>query len=191
MPVHSIFYVMLVAGAVLLAVAERAYALGNERRLLRDGAEEVAPRVFLLMAPAYALIFPAAVAEHLLLDRRPARGWVVAMLLLFLAAKALKAWAVLQLRGAWTMRVVLPRVLRVAAGGPYRYVRHPNYLAVMAEILALPLAGGAWITAVAGGACFALILLARIRTEEAALLARPEYAAAMAGRWRFLPGGRP
>ena len=190
MPAHSILYIMFVAGAALLAVAERAYALGNERRLLREGATEVAPRVFLFMAPAYAVIFPAAVTEHLLLDRHPARGWAGAMLLLFLAAKVLKAWAVRELRQAWTMRVILPPVLRVAAGGPYRYLRHPNYLAVIAEILALPLAGGAWITAAAGGLCFAFILLARIRTEEAALLARPEYAAVMAGRRRFLPGGR-
>jgi methyltransferase len=178
---------MFVAAAALLAVAERALALGNERRLLREGAEEIAPRVFLFMAPAYALIFPCAVAEHLALGRRPGRGWVAAAVLLFAAAKALKGWAVRHLGGAWTMRVVVPRVLGVVTTGPYRYIRHPNYVAAMAEAVALPLAGGAWITAAAGGLLFALVLAARIRTEEAALLGRPEYRAAMARKRRFLP----
>jgi methyltransferase len=92
---------------------------------------------------------------------------------------------------AWTMRVVVPAQPRVAATGPYRFLRHPNYVAVVGELLSLPLAGGAWITAVVFGAAFGAVLLARVRTEEAALLARPEYAAAMAARPRFLPGRPP
>ncbi len=185
----SILYVALVAAAVLAALGERLCARRNEVRLLRQGAAEVAPWVFRLMAPVYTLIFPAAIAEHVALGRRAPPVLTVAMVLLFAAAKGLKLWAVLQLKDRWTMRVILPRPLRVAAGGPYRYVRHPNYVAVLGEIVALPLAGGAWITAVAAGALFGAILWARVRTEETALLARPEYASLMAGKNRFIPGG--
>ena len=88
------------------------------------------------------------------------------------------------------MKVILPRHLRVVTTGPYRCMRHPNSIAVLGEILALPLAGGAWITAAVAGILFTLILVVRVRTEEEALLARPEYAAAMGGKRRFVPGRR-
>lgn len=182
-------YLALVAAGVAVALVERLHARRNEGRLLKQGAEEVAPWVFRLMVPVYALVFPAAVAEHLLLRRRPPFPFVAAMLLSFLLAKGLKVWAIHSLGDLWTMRVVLPRPLRVVSGGPYRFLRHPNYVAVAFEVTALPLAGGAFITAIAGGALFVALLLARVRTEEEALLARPEYAAAMGRKRRFFPGG--
>lgn len=183
----SVLYVAFVAAAVLLAIGERLRARSNEIRLLHDGAQELAPGVFRLMAPVYALVFPAAVAEHLLAGRRPPAWFAVSMVVLFAAAKGLKLWAVQHLGDQWTMRVIVPRAVRVATGGPYRCIRHPNYVAVIAEGLALPLAGGAWLTAIGFGVLFGAILRRRIVTEEAALLARPEYAAAMAGKRRFVP----
>jgi methyltransferase len=185
----SILYIALVAAAALAAILERLHALQHETRLVEAGAEEVAPWVYRLMVPVYTLLFPAAIAEHLLLRRRPPLTLVAAMLVLFLLAKGLKLWAIRSLGEAWTMRVILPRPLRVVTGGPYRHVRHPNYVAVLVEVTALPLAGGAWITASVAGLLFVALLRARVRTEERALLARPEYVAAMGTRRRFVPGG--
>jgi methyltransferase len=186
----SALYITLVAAAVVIAILERVYARRNEVRLLSEGAEETAPWVFRLMAPVYSISFPAAVAEHLLMGRRPTLPFAATMVMLFLLAKGLKIWAIFSLGDLWTMRVILPRPLRVVTGGPYRFLRHPNYVAIFFELTALPLAGGAFITAAAAGALFLFLLWARVRTEEAALLARPEYAAAMGSRRRFLPGGR-
>jgi methyltransferase len=182
-------YLAFVAGAIVLALLERRIALRNERRLLADGGTEVAPAVFLWMTPVYALHFAAAAWEHLALHRSPAPAVVAAMLVLFAASKWLKWAAVRALGDAWTMRVIVPARPRVASGGPYRFLRHPNYVAVIGEILALPLAGGAFLTAGLFGAAFALVLVARVRTEEAALLSQPDYAAAMSSRPRFLPRG--
>ena len=183
-------YLPFVAAAVVAAVLERRVALRNERRLLAEGGTEVAPAVFGWMVPVYALHFAAAAWEHLALARSPAPSLVLAMLLLFAASKWLKWAAVRALGDAWTMRVILPARPCVASGGPYRHLRHPNYVAVMGEILALPLAGGAYLTAAVFGAAFGMVLVARVRTEEAALMARPEYVAAMGSRPRFLPGRR-
>jgi methyltransferase len=185
----SIVYIVLVAAAVLAATLERVHALGHERRLLEAGAEEVAPWVYGLMVPVYTVVFPAAVAEHVLLRRRPPVWFAAAMVVLLVSAKGLKLWAIRSLGDLWTMRVILPRPLRVVTGGPYRYVRHPNYVAVLVEVIALPLAGGAWFTGAAAGGLFLALLGARVWTEERALLARPEYAAAMGERRRFVPGG--
>jgi methyltransferase len=186
----SIAYSAFVVAAATIAAFERLVALRHETRLLAEGGEEIAPWVLRLMAPPYILIFPAAIAEHLLLRRHPAPALVVAMVGLFAAAKGLKLWAVRALGPLWTMKVVLPRVPRLVTAGPYRFVRHPNYVAVMLEVLALPLAGGAWWTAAVGGASFALLLAFRIRSEEAALLARAGYGEAMASKARFIPRAR-
>jgi methyltransferase len=185
----SIVYIALVAAAALAAILERLHALRHETRLVEAGAEEVAPWVYHLMVPVYTLVFPAAVAEHVLLHRRPPLPFAAAMVILYLSAKGLKLWAIRSLGDLWTMRVILPRPLRVVTGGPYRHVRHPNYVAVLFEVTTLPLAGGAWITAAAACVLFLALLRARVRTEERALLARPEYAAAMGERRRFVPGG--
>jgi methyltransferase len=141
------------------------------------------------MVPVYTLVFPSALAEHVLLHRRPPAAFAAAMIALFLAAKGLKLWAIRSLGDLWTMRVLLPRPLRVVSAGPYRHVRHPNYVAVLLEVTALPLAGGAFITAAVAGVLFLALLRARVASEERALLARPEYAGEMRGRPRFLPGG--
>ncbi|MDX1384489.1 MAG: isoprenylcysteine carboxylmethyltransferase family protein, partial [Thermoanaerobaculia bacterium] len=85
------------------------------------------------------------------------------------AAMALRYWAVSALGGSWCTRViVVPGRARVVAG-PYRFLRHPNYLAVAVEIFALPLVHGAWWTALAFSAANAWLLSVRIRVEETAL----------------------
>jgi methyltransferase len=74
------------------------------------------------------------------------------------------------------------------AGGPYRLVRHPNYLAVIAEIAALPLVHTAWITALVFSAANAWLLRVRIAAEEAALSRISGYQAVFADRPRLVPG---
>ena len=190
MPPGANPFVVLVLLAIALAIAERWYSLANESRMLREGGVEIAPRVFRLMVPVYVLVFPAALTEHLLAPRVTSHMMIGTMGGLFLVSKGLKLWVILHLREGWTMKVILPQHLHVVTTGPYRFMRHPNYIAVMGEILALPLAGGAWVTATAAGILFMLILVARVRTEEEALMARPEYVAALGGKRRFLPGRR-
>src|SRR5262245_13159089 len=120
-------YPAFVAAAAFLALLERLYALGNERRMRPAGPREMAPWVFLWMVPVYALHFPAAVLEHEMRQSPAPAALVVSMAVLFAASKVLKAWAVKHLDGAWTMRVLVARDGPIASGGPYRFIRHPNY----------------------------------------------------------------
>jgi len=111
------------------------------------------------------------------------------------AATALRVWTLRTLGENWSTRVTRftgdggdgGDGRRVVTGGPYRYLRHPNYLAVIVELAALPLAGGAWRTALVASALDALVLSRRIPMEERELLRDPSWRAAMLERPRLWP----
>ena len=85
------------------------------------------------------------------------------------------------------MRAVVPSDLPVVDRGPYRFIRHPNYVALGLEFLGLPLIGGAYLSAAGLGLANALLLRRRIADEEALLMAIPAYRLRMAHKPRFLP----
>jgi methyltransferase len=102
----------------------------------------------------------------------PALGFP--MLAVVLAAQALRWWCVRTLGPRWNTRVIVIADLPLVAGGPYRWLRHPNYVAVVAEVAALPLVHTAWITASFFTLANAAVLAVRLRCENGALaLAEP------------------
>jgi len=109
-------------------------------------------------------------------------GWTGA-----LAAAGLRLWAIAALRDQWNVRAFVPQGLRVVDAGPYRWVRHPNYVAVALEFASLPVIGGAYWSAAGLSLLNGLLLWDRIRSEEALLDAVPAYRERMAGKPRFLP----
>jgi methyltransferase len=141
----------------------------NTRRLLELGGTEVAGGHYPAMVAFHVgLLFGCAVEP--VLFGVPWPRWVsLAAALLVLGAEGLRWWAVSALRGRWTTRVIVLPGAPHLREGPYRYLRHPNYLAVAVEVLALPLACGAWRTAIAALFGNALLLAVRIRAEERAL----------------------
>jgi methyltransferase len=150
-------------------VAELAVSRRSARRLRARGAVEAGRGHYPAMVAFHAALLLACAAEPALLPGRwpAAAAWGAAAGVL--AAQALRWWAVAALGGRWTTRVmVLPGVPAVRSG-PYRWLRHPNYLAVALEVLCLPLACGAWRTALLATALDAWLLRVRIRAEERAL----------------------
>ena len=81
---------------------------------------------------------------------RPFLPWlgIPMLLLLVVLATGLRYWVITTLDGRWTTRIVVLPGASPVTGGPYRFLRHPNYLAVITEIFALPLVHTAWITAI-------------------------------------------
>jgi methyltransferase len=160
---------VLVAAVALERVAELAVSARNARRLRARGAVEAGRGHYPAMVAFHAGLLAACAAEPWLLPAPwpAAVTWIAGAAVLL--AQALRWWVIATLRGRWSTQVlVLPGEAPVRSG-PYRWLRHPNYLAVAVEVAALPLAAGAWRTAVAGTLGNALLLAVRIRAEERAL----------------------
>lgn len=99
----------------------------------------------------------------------PALGWP--MLVLALGSQALRWWCISSLGRRWNTRVVVVPGMPLVSRGPYRWFRHPNYVAVVIEGFALPLVHTAWVTALVFTVLNAMLLTVRIRTENSALAA--------------------
>ncbi len=180
----------LYAGLVALVGCERLVELAlsrrNAARAFAEGAVEAGRGHYPVMAVFHGALLAACVGEAWGLARPfpGALGW--AALAGVALAQALRYWAIATLGDRWNTRVIVRPGAEPVTAGPYRFVRHPNYLAVVVEVACLPLVHGAWVTALAFSLGNAAILAVRIRAEEAALGAR--YDAAFAGRARFIPG---
>jgi len=185
------WYVLLILAVAAERLVELALSTRNARRaFVRGGVEAESRRFYAAMVLAHALFLVAAPLEVALAGRPflAALGWP--MLLLAGAAMALRYWAIAALGERWNTRVVVVPGEPAVTAGPYRYLRHPNYVAVVVEMVALPLVHTAWVTALVFSAANALLLARRIVHEEAALERHADYAARMGARARFVPGRR-
>ncbi len=164
-----VLYTVLIAGVALQRLLELRLSGRHLRSLLARGGVEAAPRHYRAMVVLHASFLAACPLEVWLLHRPFRPHLAAAMAILLLAAAALRAWAIGSLGERWTTRIVcVPGAPRVVAG-PYRFLRHPNYLAVVVEMAALPLLHGAWLTAAVFSAANAAVLAVRIPAEERAL----------------------
>lgn len=182
-----VLYTLLVALMALGRLCELRIAGRNLRRLLAKGGVEAAPEHYRWMVLLHTAFLICCPLEVWLLDRPflPALG--IPMLLLVILATGLRYWVISTLDGRWTTRIVVLPGSSPITGGPYRFLRHPNYLAVITEILALPLVHTAWMTAVVFSVLNALLLRVRIRAEEAALSRVSDYGTVFASRSRLMP----
>lgn len=183
-----VLYTLLVILVAAGRVVELRIAARSQRALLARGGVEVAPGHYRWMVLQHTAFLVCCPLEVWLLGRRflPALG--IPMLLLVVLATGLRYWVITALDGRWTTRIVVLPGSSPVTSGPYRFLRHPNYLAVITEILALPLVHTAWITAIVFSALNALILRVRIRAEEEALSRMSNYGTVFANRSRLMPG---
>jgi methyltransferase len=181
----------LVFAALLLGTgAMRLGELVVSVRRMRQRPDAVVsePALFPLMAALHTGLVIAPLAEVWFLQRPFVPIAAAISVALLLAATVLRVWTLSTIGIAWNVRVVAPEDDTVVTSGPYAWIRHPNYVAVILEIVALPLFHGAWLSAIGLTALNALVLFFRIRTEEAVLLQVPAWREAMADRPRFIPG---
>jgi methyltransferase len=171
--------------------AERLLELAIARRNLRSasarGGFVADRRTYWDVAALQVAWLAACAAEPILLGRPFVAPLAALAIALLLACQALRYWAVLTLGDRWNLRIVVVPGEAAVTEGPYRFVRHPNYLAVFVEFLALPLVHTAWLTAAVFFALAVPVMARRIRHEEAALAGHSDYGRAFAGRPQVLP----
>lgn len=183
----ELFFIGVVAAVACGRLVELRLAERNRRALVAAGAVESGAALYPWMVALHAAWLLGAPLE-VLLRHRPWRPLLAAaMLALLVAASLLRRAAIRALGPRWTTRVLVLPGASAVARGPYRHLRHPNYVAVALETLALPLVHGAWICALGFSVLGALILARRVRDEERALAALADYDAAFAERPRFVP----
>lgn len=149
---------------------EARRASRHERAQRARGGVEPPGDVYKLMRVVYPGAFLAMIAEGAV------RGGATPAVFLagaigFAAAKALKWWAIFSLGVFWTFRVIVVPGASLVVRGPYRWLRHPNYVAVLGELAAVAAMAGAPVAGGAGMVVFAALLLKRIALEDRALRA--------------------
>src|SRR6202162_193633 len=188
MDLSVIAYLILLLLVGVLRIVELRISRRHQQELVARGAAKVDEPRFRWMVLLHIAVLVRAAVEVVFLKRPLIPALAAVMFAIFLAANAVRWWVIRTLGDHWNVQIMDSTRLGVITSGPFRFVRHPNYAAVFAEMLALPLIHTAWITAIAGTIAHAGVLAQRLSTEERVLLANPDYRAAMAGKPRFLPG---
>jgi methyltransferase len=156
------------AVVILFMLVELRISTRHERALMLRGAIAPPDPVYRTMKWAYPAVFAAMAVEAILLGPSP-RPLLTAGSALFLAAKAFKFWAIAALGERWTYKVLVLPGVPLVTGGPYRFVRHPNYAGVVGELLGMALVTGARVTGPLGIVFFSWLLVRRIQAEDRAL----------------------
>ena len=155
--------VLILALVTLQRLGELWLSNRNTRRLLARGAHEVGAAHYPLIVAVHALWLAAL---WWFAPGRPIDGFWLA---LFVLLQLTRVWVLATLGPRWTTRIVILPGAPLVTGGPYRFVKHPNYVVVAGEIAALPLAFGLWPIAALFSLLNAAVLAIRIREEERAL----------------------
>ncbi|MEE8524015.1 MAG: isoprenylcysteine carboxylmethyltransferase family protein [Thermoanaerobaculia bacterium] len=184
-----VLYLGLIGLVVLERLAELVITRRNAERLRARGGFEAGRGHYTPMVVLHTGLLIAAPLEVWTLGRPLLPALAVPMLLLLAATMSLRYWAIASLGDRWTTQVFVVPGEAPVRRGPYRWLRHPNYLAVVFEVAALPLIHTAWWTALVVSIGNAWVLRVRIRTEEEALVEHSNYEAAMADLPRLMPGG--
>ena len=150
-------------------LAELVVAKRHEKWLTERGAVQYGAAHYPFMVTLHTGLLVGCLVEVWVADPPflPALGWT--MFVLVVAAQALRWWCITSLGPRWNTRVIVLPEAPLVKRGPYRWLHHPNYVAVVAEGFALPLVHTAWLTAAAFTVANAILLSVRIRVENSAL----------------------
>jgi methyltransferase len=160
-------YAVLIVAVALERLAELAVSRRNLAWAKAHGGREYGFGHYPFMVVLHTGLLVACLVEAAHRPFIPALGW--SMFAVVLLAQALRWWCITTLGPRWNTRIVVIAGLPLVGRGPYRWLRHPNYVAVVLEGIALPLVHTAWITAAAFTVLNAGLLWVRISAENAAI----------------------
>lgn len=161
-------FALLVAFLTAQRVAELIYSHRNARRLRAQGAVEAGRGHYPVIVALHVGFYLCLILERSYLVSGWPRWWPL-WLAVFVLAQMLRAWVLKTLGRRWTTRIlVVPGSERIRTG-PYRYLRHPNYAAIVLEFLSIPMLAGAYRTALVFSILNLAVLGVRVREEEKAM----------------------
>lgn len=181
-------YIALLILVGIERLGEVAVSRRNQRRMREQGIQKIREPHFPWLVMFHAVVLVAAGLEVLLLRRPLIPALAISMLALFILSNLIRYWVIALLGGLWNIQIMDSSRVGFVTTGPYRWVRHPNYVGVVLEVFSLPLIHTAWITAIVGTLGYMEILRRRVSLEDGALMANPAYREAMGGKAKFIPG---
>jgi methyltransferase len=180
-------YLWLLVLVAIGRLAELRISRRNQQQLEKQGVRKIPEPHFRWMVLLHGGVIVCAGVEVLLLHRPFIPALAISMAALFVLANLLRWWVIRTLAGHWNVEVMESSRVGVVSSGPYRWVRHPNYVAVVVEIFSLPMIHTAWITAIVGTLGDLEILRRRIKVEDGFLMSNPAYRLAMGKKPKFFP----
>jgi methyltransferase len=164
-----VYYYLFILAIGVEGLVELVVARRNAAWSFRQGGKEFGQGHYPVMVSMHALLVVSCVVEVSDLHRPfiPWLGWP--MLAIVLLSTVVRWWCVTALGKHWNPRLIVIPGASLVRRGPYRWLHHPNYTAVVVEVAALPLVHSAWLTAIAFSIANALVLTVRIHTENTAL----------------------
>lgn len=180
-------YISLLVIVGIGRLAELVISRRNQKQLQKQGVRKVPEPHFRWLVLFHGCILVCAGAEVLFLHRPLIPALAISMAALFILSNVLRWWVIRTLAGHWNVEVMESARVGVISSGPYRWVRHPNYVGVVAEVFSLPMIHTAWITAIIAVLGYSLLLRSRLRVEDRVLLADPVYRLTMGNKPRFFP----
>jgi len=165
---------IVISIVILQRLIELFVAKRNEKWMLGQGAFEAGADHYPIMVTMHITFFMSMLLEVLVIGRTLSPFWIL-LLGIFLLAQAARIWCLLSLGKFWNTKIIILPGADVIRRGPYRWVRHPNYLIVTIELLVLPLLFGAYFTAILFSLLNVWMLSVRIPAEEKALKEATNY----------------
>lgn len=162
------FFYIIVGFVILQRLIELIIAKRNEKKSLAEGGIEYDKKGYSGIVIMHTMFFISLITEYFYFEHSLNRYWIV-FLVLFTSAQFLRYWAIISLGSMWNTRIIIVPGSKLVQYGPYKYFKHPNYMAVITELAVLPLMFSCFITAVIFSAVNLLLLKRRISIEENAL----------------------
>jgi len=165
----TLLFLLLVGLTGIERLVELRVGKKNRQWSLQQGGVEFGQGHWPWMVALHTLFLFSMVGEVLLFPTAPMPLWSILMLGVALSAQALRWWCIRSLGPHWNPRVIIVPGSKRITTGPYRWLKHPNYIAVALEGIALPMVHFCWITAIGFTIANAFLMAVRIRCENDAL----------------------
>lgn len=179
-------FFILLGFIVFQRIVELRIANKNEKWMKQQGAIEFGQKHYRYMVTMHSLFFISLIIEKIFMNLGRSPFWPF-LLLVFLFAQVNRIWVITSLGRFWNTKIIVLKNANVIRKGPYRFIKHPNYMVVAIELAVVPLLFNAYFTASLFTILNLLMLMIRIPEEEKALIEFTEYAGTFQDCNRFLP----